>query len=381
MNWMRLQVPLMEWAIALASDVLPVPGTSSRSRWPSLNTHTSARAIWSRLPLITCSTLSSRALNQWLNHSACWSVAGVMVVSPEGAQLPQTAMLGLVRADRHPERLGRVAEVARAVGQPAAAIGGALGRRVGALPGTVARDGVGLAGVETGGGRGHPGARRVAAPRLADGRAVLAPVDVHRPRGRGRCGRAAPGAAADLVARPDLDRVARVVGEPGPRVRAAGLVDDAAGAEVDLVARDRLAVVVRRRPRRPDLAPTRRRDVEAADLRRFARRARLRHVAPGSRADVVDRPHLERVGRAVGQPGPRRRRAATDVLPPAAVDRQLVGGDRAAVGVGPAPRDGDPAGVRRRRGDRRSAWRTGGDDGVGRRRSPRPDRPRSWRRR
>ena len=28
-NWMRLHVPLIEWAIALASDVLPVPGTSS----------------------------------------------------------------------------------------------------------------------------------------------------------------------------------------------------------------------------------------------------------------------------------------------------------------------------------------------------------------
>ena len=26
MNWIRLHVPLTEWAIALASDVLPVPG-------------------------------------------------------------------------------------------------------------------------------------------------------------------------------------------------------------------------------------------------------------------------------------------------------------------------------------------------------------------
>ena len=52
-NWMRLHVPFTEWAIAFASDVLPVPGTSSSSRWPSLNTHVRASATWSRLPLMT----------------------------------------------------------------------------------------------------------------------------------------------------------------------------------------------------------------------------------------------------------------------------------------------------------------------------------------
>ena len=34
MNWIRCQVPPIERAIALASEVLPTPGTSSISRWP-----------------------------------------------------------------------------------------------------------------------------------------------------------------------------------------------------------------------------------------------------------------------------------------------------------------------------------------------------------
>ena len=59
MNWMRWQVPPIERAIALASDVLPTPGTSSMRRWPSASRQTSARWICSRLPWMTCSTLSS----------------------------------------------------------------------------------------------------------------------------------------------------------------------------------------------------------------------------------------------------------------------------------------------------------------------------------
>ena len=58
MNWMRRHDPPIERAIALASDVLPTPGTSSMSRWPSANRHTSARCTARRLPRRTCSTWS-----------------------------------------------------------------------------------------------------------------------------------------------------------------------------------------------------------------------------------------------------------------------------------------------------------------------------------
>ena len=64
MNWMRCQVPSIERAIALASDVLPTPGTSSMRRWPSASRHTSARRIASRLPWMTRSTLPRRASNR-----------------------------------------------------------------------------------------------------------------------------------------------------------------------------------------------------------------------------------------------------------------------------------------------------------------------------
>ena len=36
-NWMRVFVPCTDWASARASEVLPVPGTSSSSTWPSLS--------------------------------------------------------------------------------------------------------------------------------------------------------------------------------------------------------------------------------------------------------------------------------------------------------------------------------------------------------
>ena len=42
MNWMRCIEPSIDWAIALASEVLPTPGTSSISRWPSASRQTSA---------------------------------------------------------------------------------------------------------------------------------------------------------------------------------------------------------------------------------------------------------------------------------------------------------------------------------------------------
>ncbi len=76
-NWMRLQVPPIDAAIALASDVLPTPGTSSMRRWPSARRHTSARCTCSRLPWMTRSTLPSRAENRRPNdESRLGAVAG-----------------------------------------------------------------------------------------------------------------------------------------------------------------------------------------------------------------------------------------------------------------------------------------------------------------
>ena len=64
MNWMRCQVPPIERAIALASEVLPTPGTSSIRRWPSAKRHTSARCTARACPGCTRSTLPrARASN------------------------------------------------------------------------------------------------------------------------------------------------------------------------------------------------------------------------------------------------------------------------------------------------------------------------------
>src|SRR3954453_531894 len=69
-NWMRWQGPPIDAAIALASDVLPTPGTSSMRRCPSASMHTSARCTCSRLPWITRSTLPSRAENSRPNDES-----------------------------------------------------------------------------------------------------------------------------------------------------------------------------------------------------------------------------------------------------------------------------------------------------------------------
>ena len=50
-NWMRWQVPPIDAAMALASEVLPTPGTSSMRRWPSASRHTRARWTGSALAL------------------------------------------------------------------------------------------------------------------------------------------------------------------------------------------------------------------------------------------------------------------------------------------------------------------------------------------
>ncbi len=57
-NWMRWKVQSSERARALARVVLPMPGTSSMSTWPSQSNATIASSITSSLPTITRFTFS-----------------------------------------------------------------------------------------------------------------------------------------------------------------------------------------------------------------------------------------------------------------------------------------------------------------------------------
>jgi hypothetical protein len=71
-NWTRFQEPEIEFAMALAKLVFPVPGTSSRSRWPSVNRQQSAsRTSW-RLPRTTLSTLSISASTTVFTREIIW---------------------------------------------------------------------------------------------------------------------------------------------------------------------------------------------------------------------------------------------------------------------------------------------------------------------
>ena len=70
MNWMRRIDPSMDCEMALASDVLPVPGTSSSSRWPSASMQIRAMRTTSLLPLMNDSTFAARASNRSANQAA-----------------------------------------------------------------------------------------------------------------------------------------------------------------------------------------------------------------------------------------------------------------------------------------------------------------------
>src|SRR5690606_36852753 len=77
-NWMRLLVPLTLCAIARASEVLPVPGKSSSSRWPSLNSAMNPRRTTTVFPSSTCSTPDTSRPNVSWKPLAC---SGVIVMS------------------------------------------------------------------------------------------------------------------------------------------------------------------------------------------------------------------------------------------------------------------------------------------------------------
>ena len=73
-NCTRLFVPWMELAIALASEVFPVPGKSSSSRCPSETRQVSAsRTMWF-LPSTACSTFVTSAPKALANQLACSDV-------------------------------------------------------------------------------------------------------------------------------------------------------------------------------------------------------------------------------------------------------------------------------------------------------------------
>ena len=87
-NCTRFHDPAIEPAIALAIDVLPVPGTSSISRWPSVSRQHNARRIDSALPRTILSTLS---INAW-NTLATWSaMAGDAIAHLSWVRVPHTS--------------------------------------------------------------------------------------------------------------------------------------------------------------------------------------------------------------------------------------------------------------------------------------------------
>jgi hypothetical protein len=65
-HWMRFALACIDCASARASIVLPVPGTSSKRRWPSQIIATRARRMTSSLPLITVEQLSTIPSNAFL---------------------------------------------------------------------------------------------------------------------------------------------------------------------------------------------------------------------------------------------------------------------------------------------------------------------------
>src|SRR5919106_1512725 len=66
-NWMRRKLQPMLWLSALASIVLPTPGTSSMRMWPSQRSATSAIRTSLCLPTMTRSTLATT------RSAGCWT--------------------------------------------------------------------------------------------------------------------------------------------------------------------------------------------------------------------------------------------------------------------------------------------------------------------
>src|SRR3990170_131602 len=97
-NWMRRKLQPKLRAMALAKTVLPVPGTSSMSRWPWQSSATRARRTASCLPTMTRSTLAMTfSPDSWIAiGGACsWFPLGVRCGAPDRRwMVRQTALAG-----------------------------------------------------------------------------------------------------------------------------------------------------------------------------------------------------------------------------------------------------------------------------------------------
>ena len=137
------------------------------------------------------------------------------------------------------------------------------------------------------------------------------------------------------------------------------------GSTLDAVARDRRAVGRRCRPARRQGAVAGV-DARGADLRRLAPRRGRVGRGPRAAADVVARPHPERVVGAVGEARPVVRRDHADVADRRVVGLHVVAGQRRAVGVGCRPGQLDGADTGHGRRDRGRTLRQAGRRDRGR---------------
>src|SRR5690606_13792704 len=104
-NWMRWWLPWTVEAIARASEVLPVPGASSRSRCPRVSIDVRASRMTSSLPSTARATLPTSLSKVSANHADC---SGVIAIGSapgsgrcgggRGASWP-VARLGVLAAD------------------------------------------------------------------------------------------------------------------------------------------------------------------------------------------------------------------------------------------------------------------------------------------
>jgi hypothetical protein len=81
-NWIRCHVQLIDRARDLASMVLPTPGTSSRSTWPSARRATIARRTVPPLPWIARSTFSAMRSKASWNFEKSTSGGDVVIGPP-----------------------------------------------------------------------------------------------------------------------------------------------------------------------------------------------------------------------------------------------------------------------------------------------------------
>ena len=75
-NWIRRTVQSSDFASVFASIVLPTPGTSSMSRWPSASRTVSAVRTTSDLPSMTVSTDSRIRAAVWTRSVTSDDAAG-----------------------------------------------------------------------------------------------------------------------------------------------------------------------------------------------------------------------------------------------------------------------------------------------------------------